>query len=64
MLRNFWVTDVAQKELHNSLIHKCFPACGILLQTGTTDLPQEDQNAIREYLCTKAYIVSIILLDS
>lgn len=28
------------------------------LQTGTDELPADDENAIREYLCIKAYIVS------
>jgi nuclear pore complex protein Nup107 len=28
------------------------------MQTGTTELPAEDENAIREYLCTQAFLVS------
>lgn len=31
-----------------------------LFQTGSTELPAEDDNTIREYLCIQAYLVSLI----
>lgn len=31
-------------------------------QTGSTELCAEDDNAIREYLCTQAYLVCLIVI--
>ena len=47
---------ISQYLLHVRYLVVFYP----LFQTGTTELPAEEDSAIREYICMKAYLVGEI----
>lgn len=55
---NFKISCVMLSFYHSVVQFDEILSALLSLQTGTDELPADDENAIREYLCIKAYIVS------